>query len=54
MFSQTPLTKHYPPDTTACIFWLKNQKPKEWHDRTELVAEQEIARREFQTDPLQA
>jgi len=33
----TPLTKHYPPDTTACIFWLKNRKTKEWRDRTELT-----------------
>lgn len=29
--------KHYPPDTTACIFWLKNRKPREWRDRTELT-----------------
>lgn len=27
------VTKHYPPDTTACIFWLKNRKPDEWSDR---------------------
>ncbi len=24
--------KHYPPDTSACIFWLKNRKPKEWRE----------------------
>lgn len=30
---KTPLRKHYPPDTTAAIFWLKNRKPKEWRDR---------------------
>lgn len=24
--------KHYPPDTTAAIFWLKNRQPKEWRD----------------------
>lgn len=24
--------KHYPPDTTACIFWLKNRNPKQWRD----------------------
>lgn len=29
----TDLVKHYPPDTTACIFWLKNRKPKEWRDK---------------------
>ncbi len=31
--SQTPLTKHYPPDTKACIFWLKNRQPKLWRDK---------------------
>lgn len=24
--------KHVAPDTTACIFWLKNRKPGEWRD----------------------
>lgn len=32
-----PFTEHYPPDTTAAIFWLKNRKPKEWRDRQELT-----------------
>ena len=27
--------KHYPPDTTAAIFWLKNRQPKKWRDKTE-------------------
>lgn len=26
------MIKHYPPDTTAAIFWLKNRKPKSWAD----------------------
>ena len=25
--------KHYPPDPTSMIFWLKNRKPKEWRDK---------------------
>ena len=25
--------KHYPPDTVACIFWLKNRRPDLWRDR---------------------
>lgn len=29
---QTPITKHYPPDTVACIFWLKNRQPEAWRD----------------------
>lgn len=28
-------TKHYPPDTTALIFWLKNRQGKNWKDRQE-------------------
>jgi len=31
----TDTIKHYPPDTVACIFWLKNRKPKEWRDKVE-------------------
>jgi hypothetical protein len=29
----TPTVKHYPPDTTAIIFWLKNRKRAEWRDK---------------------
>lgn len=29
------IDKHYPPDTTAAIFWLKNRQPKKWRDRVE-------------------
>jgi hypothetical protein len=32
----TPTRKHYPPDTTACIFWLKNRRPDLWREKTEL------------------
>jgi len=31
----TPLMKHYPPDSTAMIFWLKNRKPEQWRDKPE-------------------
>lgn len=27
--------EHCPPDTTACIFWLKNRQPEAWRDRIE-------------------
>jgi hypothetical protein len=33
--SITPIVKHYPPDTTAAIFWLKNRRPEQWRDKTE-------------------
>ena len=29
--------ERYPPDTIACIFWLKNRQPKYWRDRVENV-----------------
>jgi len=25
--------EHYPPDTVACIFWLKNRRPDQWRDK---------------------
>ncbi|HEY4355639.1 MAG TPA: helix-turn-helix domain-containing protein [Acidobacteriaceae bacterium] len=27
--------EHYPPDTVACIFWLKNRNPEQWRDKVE-------------------
>lgn len=32
----TPTTRHYPPDTTAAIFWLKNRQPQKWRDKQEI------------------
>lgn len=32
---QTPIRKYYPPDTTACIFWLKNRRKDEWREKVE-------------------
>lgn len=31
-----PHVQHYPPDTTAAIFWLKNRRPEEWRDKHEV------------------
>lgn len=31
-----PTIKHYPPDTTAAIFWLKNRQPAKWRDKQEV------------------
>jgi hypothetical protein len=28
-----PYTEHYPPDTTAMIFWLKNRRPEQWREK---------------------
>jgi len=32
---ETPMIKHYPPDTTAAIFWLKNRRPDQWRDKVD-------------------
>src|SRR5262245_5399421 len=34
-----PYTEHYPPDATACIFWLKNRRPDSWRDKTETAVD---------------
>lgn len=31
-----PTIKHYPPDTVACIFWLKNRRPELWRDKQDV------------------
>lgn len=35
----TPTLKHYPPDSTALIFWLKNRQPNRWRDKVDMVHE---------------
>ena len=31
-----PYREHVPPDTVACIFWLKNRRREEWRDKHEV------------------
>lgn len=33
--TSVPFVEHYPPDTTAVIFWLKNRRREDWRDKTE-------------------
>lgn len=33
---KTEIIKHYPPDATSCLFWLKNRKKDEWRDKHEV------------------
>ena len=33
---QVEYVEHYPPDTTADIFWLKNRQPGKWRDKKEV------------------
>ena len=32
----TPIIKHYAPDPTSMIFWLKNRDPNRWRDKQEV------------------
>lgn len=32
-----PYREKVAPDTTACIFWLKNRRPSDWRDKVESV-----------------
>mgnify|MGYP003538778388 FL=1 len=34
---ETPTVKHYPPDATSMIFWLKNRQPEKWREKREVV-----------------
>jgi hypothetical protein len=36
--TQVPYVEHCPPDTVACIFWLKNRRTEFWKDKREIVA----------------
>lgn len=47
-----PTTKHYPPDTAACIFWLKNRRKKDWREKHEvdLSGELTIVRNTFKAE----
>lgn len=37
LITKTPITKHYPPDATSMIFWLKNRDPNRWKDKQEVA-----------------
>jgi len=36
---KTEIIKHYPPDPTSMIFWLKNRKKDEWRDKQDISLE---------------
>lgn len=36
-----PYVEHVQPDTTACIFWLKNRRPEQWRDKREIEVNSE-------------
>jgi hypothetical protein len=32
---EVPYTEHFPPDTSACLFWLKSRQPERWREKIE-------------------
>ncbi|MEQ8653293.1 MAG: hypothetical protein RIC87_12590 [Kiloniellales bacterium] len=36
------VTKQYPPDTTAAIFWLKNRRPDKWRDKKDVELDAKV------------
>ncbi|QES94394.1 terminase [Empedobacter brevis] len=45
-----PTIKHYPPDTAAAIFWLKNRQPAKWREKQEVEATLKIEQPLFGDD----
>jgi hypothetical protein len=35
--TKTDIIKHYPPDPTSAIFWLKNRQPDKWREKHEVI-----------------
>jgi hypothetical protein len=40
-----PYVKHYPPDTKAALFWLRNRQPEKWRDRRGVNVETTVVER---------
>lgn len=47
-------TKHYPPDATSMIFWLKNRLPKKWRDKQDIEMSGHLKHAEMSDDDLKA
>lgn len=43
----TPTIKHYPPDPTSMIFWLKNRQPDKWREKREPTAADDISKEDL-------
>ena len=39
---KVPHTVHCPPDTTACMFWLRNRRRRDWLEKSELRREEKV------------
>lgn len=50
---QTTIVKHYPPETVAAIFWLKNRQREKWRDKVETGVTDKDGN-DVQVDPMEA
>lgn len=50
--TEVPYTEHYPPDTTAMIFWLKNRQPAAWRDVRDINVNRDKPIEKLSTDEL--
>lgn len=48
--TQTPITKHYPPDTAAAFIWLKNRS--HWRDKQEVEHSGKLSLEQLVTQSL--
>lgn len=46
--------KELPPDTVACIYWLKNRRPQEWRDKHEVEHSGDLEIREVEVSVHEA
>ncbi len=37
LVTKVKTVEHYPPDTVACIFWLKNRRPDLWREKVDIA-----------------
>lgn len=48
---ETPLTKHYPPDTIACIYWLNNRRRLNWRQKAKEDEDSGVMRVVIENNP---
>jgi hypothetical protein len=44
---RVPVTKVYPPDTVAAIFWLKNRQKSKWRDKQDIEHSGEVVQKQI-------
>lgn len=50
---RVPYREHVPPDTTACIFWLKNRRRDQWRDKQDVEHSGTVSLEQLVTESMQ-